>query len=114
MRDVDGREQFVEIVDFCAITIQRALDACIDVLGHGTQIDRVEFIGMLNAGIDRVTALPLSRIDEVMEEINELQRDNNILPRLNQPTANFTPHEPFVSTVDEEGDLQQTLRWTRR
>lgn len=64
---------------------------------------------MLNAGIDRVTALTLTPIDEVMEEINELQRDNNILPRLNQPIANFTPHEPFVSTVDEEGDLQQTL-----
>ena len=49
----------------------QAFNGCIDVLQQGTSIDRVNFIELLKEGIDRVIALPLTPIDDVIEETND-------------------------------------------
>lgn len=74
-----------------------------------TAFDRVSFIGLMKQGINRVIALPLTPIDEVIDEINELQVNNPLLPQVNRATGTIIAHEPYVATTDQEGRPQETL-----
>lgn len=108
MTDAEGNEELVSISEYCSRTIAHAVHNCITVLEHGTSVDRVNFVIQMKEGINRVYALQLTPINEVIEEAQLLQQNNPLLPRLNPATASINTFEPSVQTTDAHGIPEET------